>query len=389
MYWRNWQIGLVFGIPIKVHPSWFFVFLFVTWTLATGYLPVALPGLTSPRYWVLGAIASVLMFVSVLLHELGHSVVALRYRIPIGQITLFIFGGVAHMKREPPGPLAEFLIAIAGPIVSFTLGAFCFGLESFVGLLQGTSHLRGLLVLSGLLAMVNINLGVFNLIPGFPLDGGRALRAGLWALSRDFHTATSQASLIGVGVAVLIGIAGGFLIVGALTGALPGALATNGLWVVIIGAFLFATARHSRRQAMVRASLAGVPVSQLMVRMVVDLKPEMSLEQAVNQCFLPYGYSGFPVVEGAKLVGFLTVRDVQGVPVSLWPWRTVGQLMTPASPALVIQANSPVTMALDLMVQQGSDRLVVLDDDRVVGLVTRSAITHFLQLHSPQSERGG
>jgi Zn-dependent protease len=287
MFWRNWQIGLVFGIPIKVHPSWFFVFLFVTWTLATGYLPVALPGLTGPRYWVLGAIASVLMFVSVLLHELGHSLVALRYRIPIGQITLFIFGGVAHMKREPPGPLAEFLIAIAGPIVSFALGAFCFGLESFVGLLHGNSRLRGLLVLSGLLAMVNINLGVFNLIPGFPLDGGRALRAGLWAWSKDFHTATSQASLVGVGAAVLIGISGGFLIVGALTGALPGALATNGLWVVIIGAFLFAAARHSRRQAMVRASLAGVPVRQLMVRVVVDLKPEMSLEQAVNQCFLP------------------------------------------------------------------------------------------------------
>ncbi|MEK7237518.1 MAG: site-2 protease family protein, partial [Nitrospirota bacterium] len=191
----NWKIGRALGIPIHVHASWFVVFFFVTWSLATGYLPETLPGLSAPRYWGMGGVASLLLFLSVLLHELGHSYVALRYQIPITQITLFIFGGMAHMGKEPPSPRAEFLIAMAGPLVSLILGAGCLGGAMAVDSLFARSGVQGLVVLGGLLGMVNVQLGLFNLIPGFPLDGGRALRAGLWAWNKDFNRATSQAAL--------------------------------------------------------------------------------------------------------------------------------------------------------------------------------------------------
>ncbi len=225
----------------------------------------------------MGAIAAVLLFVSVLLHELGHSYVALKYRIPIGQITLFIFGGVAHMRKEPPSPRAEFLIAIAGPIVSFALAGICLGFVALVEIIPAGNAFRGLVALSALLGMVNTQLGLFNLIPGFPLDGGRALRAGLWAWTNDFYRATSHAALVGLLFGLGFGLMGALLIVGALSGTLSSSVASSGGWIVLIGAFLFAAARSSRKQAAVRASLVSVPVRELMVRPggVVAARPHL------------------------------------------------------------------------------------------------------------------
>src|SRR5687768_5112095 len=215
-----WEIGRALGIPVRVHASWFLVFLFVTWTLATDYLPDALPGLSGSRYWGMGAVAALLLFCSVLLHELGHSYVAQRYRIPIGQITLFLFGGVAQMRAEPPSPKAEFLIAIAGPLVSFALGAISLGVAAASEWWPVPSGGQGFAVLGGLLGLVNVQLGLFNLIPGFPLDGGRALRAGLWAWGHDFHGATSRAALLGLAFGFLLASAGAGLIGGAISGML-------------------------------------------------------------------------------------------------------------------------------------------------------------------------
>lgn len=380
MQGTDWQIGRILGIPIRVHASWFLVFLFVTWTLATGYLPEMLPGLTSIRYWGMGGIAALLLFVSVLLHELGHSYVALRYRIPIGQITLFLFGGMAQMKREPPGPRAEFLIAIAGPVVSVVLGTLCLWFVSLVEATALAPRLRGLLVLGGLLGIVNVNLGLFNLIPGFPLDGGRMLRAGLWAWNKDFNRATSHASIIGLGIAFLIGSLGAGLMVAALAGLVPTALATNGGWIVVMGAFLFVAARAGRRQTAIRSALDSVSVGDLMVRTVISLPSDLTLDVAVNQYFLPLGYGGFPVTENGRLVGLLAVRNVQTLPSSLWPWRRVHQVMTPVTSSLVVPPGLSVLQAIDRMQQEGTDRLIVMEEEQLVGLVTRSAIGHFLQL---------
>ena len=300
----NWRIGRALGIPIHVHASWFVVFFFVTWSLATGYLPETLPGLSAPRYWGMGGIAALLLFLSVLLHELGHSYVALRYQIPIKQITLFIFGGMAHMGKEPPSPRAEFLIAIAGPLVSLILGAGCLGGAMAVESLFARSGFQGLVVLGSLLGMVNVQLGLFNLIPGFPLDGGRVLRAGLWARNKDFDRATSQAALVGIGFGVALGLIGAVLMVGAWSGVLGQSIATNGGWLIFIGAFLFSAALASRRQAAPRISLASVTVRQVMVHRVVTLLPDMSVQDAVDQYFVAQGFGGFPYARRGRFLGW-------------------------------------------------------------------------------------
>lgn len=377
----NWKIGRVLGIPIHVHASWFVVFLFVTWNLATGYLPETLPGLSAPRYWGMGGIASLLLFLSVLLHELGHSYVALRYQIPIRQITLFIFGGMAHMGKEPPTPRAEFLIAMAGPLVSLILGVGCLGGSMAMDSLSVRSGFQGLIVLGGLLGMVNVQLGLFNLIPGFPLDGGRALRAGLWAWTKDFDRATSQASLTGIGFGVALGLTGAGLVVGAWSGGLGDSIATNGGWLILIGAFLFSAALASRRQAAMRTSLASVTVRQVMVHPVVIVPPDMTVQDAVDQYFVAHGFGGFPVCEEGQVLGLVTVRDVQSLPTALWTWRRIREVMRPASPAFCVPPDWSVMQAMERMIQGGLDRLVVMEEGAIVGLITRSAIAHFLELH--------
>jgi Zn-dependent protease/predicted transcriptional regulator len=376
-----WEIGRALGIPIRVHPSWFLVFFFVTWSLATGYLPEALPGLSDSRYWGMGAVAAVLLFVSVLLHELGHSYVAQRYRIPIGQITLFLFGGVAQMRAEPPSPKAEFLIAIAGPLVSFALGAMSLGLAAASEWWPLTSGGQGFAVLGGLLGLVNVQLGLFNLIPGFPLDGGRALRAGLWAWGQDFHRATSRAALLGLAFGLLLAGFGAVLMGGAIAGFFDPSTATNGGWLMFIGAFLFGAAWSTRKQVSLREALAGTSVRDVMVRAVVTVPPRLSLQTAVDEFFVAYGYGGFPVMEDGQVVGLIAVEDVQAIAQGLWSWRTVGDVMRPASPDLFVPPDASMMQAMERMVHTGYDRLVVLETGRPVGLVTRHAVAQFLQLH--------
>ncbi|NOT21695.1 MAG: site-2 protease family protein [Nitrospiraceae bacterium] len=381
----HWKIGRALGIPIYVHASWFVVFLFVTSSLATGYLPDMLPGLSTPRYWGMGGIAALLLFLSVLLHELGHSYVALRYQIPIRQITLFIFGGMAHMGKEPPSPRAEFLIAMAGPLVSLILGAACLGGAMAMDHLFARPGLQGLAVLGSLLGVVNVQLGLFNLIPGFPLDGGRVLRAGLWAWNKDFNRATSQASLAGLGFGIALGLIGTGLMVGNWSGALGQSLTTNGGWLIFIGIFLFSAALASRRQATRQTALTSLTVRQVMVHRVVTLLPDMTVQDAVDRYFVTQGFGGFPVCEEGQLLGVVTVRDVHALPIGLWPLRHVREIMRQASPALCIPPDWSVTQAMDRMAQSGLDRLVVIENEEIVGLVTQSAIAHFLQLRGSES----
>lgn len=377
----SWEIGRALGIPIRIHASWFLVFLLVTWSLSTGYLPDSLPGLSPERYWAMGAVAAVLLFLSVLLHELGHSYVALYYRIPIEQITLFIFGGVAHMRREAPSPKAEFLIAVAGPVVSFAIGGACFLLVILAESLQQQQGLQGVIMLGALLGIVNMQLGLFNLIPGFPLDGGRVLRAGLWAWGKDFYRATKQAAAVGLTFGAVLGLVGLFVIYRSASGELPASMMSTGGWIVFIGMFLFAAALASRRQAALRQSLATIPTRDAMVTTVVSIPAQCMLDGAVNQYFQAYGYGGFPVLDDRRLVGLVTVRDVQSVSPTLWPLRRVEQVMRPFSASFVITPEMPITHAMERMARGGWDRLVVVQDGEIVGLVTHSTLAHFLQLH--------
>ncbi|MBK9307700.1 MAG: site-2 protease family protein [Nitrospira sp.] len=376
----SWEIGRALGIPIRVHASWFLIFLLVTWSLSTEYLPDSLPGLSPERYWTMGAVAAVLLFFSVLLHELGHSYVALYYRIPIEQITLFIFGGVAHMRREAPSPKAECLIALAGPAVSLAIGGTCFLFVILAESLQQQQGLQGVTMLCALLGIVNVQLGLFNLIPGFPLDGGRVLRAGLWAWKKDFYRATKQAAVVGLTFGVILGFVGLVIAYRAASGDLPASMMSNGGWIVFIGMFLFAAAQASRRQAVVRETLATIPIRDLMVTTVVSIPAQCMLDEAVNRYFQAYGYGGFPVLADGRLVGIVTVSEVQGVGSALWAWRRVDQVMRPVSESLVIAPEVPVIHAMEQMARGGWDRLVVIQDREVVGLVTQSAIVHCLRL---------
>lgn len=376
----SWEIGRALGIPIRVHASWFVVFLLVTWSLSTGYLPDNLPGLTPERYWAMGGLAAILLFVSVLLHELGHSYVALYYRIPIEKITLFIFGGVAHMRQEAPTPRAEVLIALAGPVVSFVIGGLCFVVVELAETMQRQHGLQGWIMLGALLGFVNMQIGIFNMIPGFPLDGGRMLRAGLWAWGNNFYRATKQAAGVGLGFGVMLGLAGLVVLYGSASGGLPASMASNGGWVVVIGMFLFSAALASRRQAVMRQALATVPIRDVMATTVTSIPSHYTLDVAVNQHFQSYGYGGFPVVEDGRLVGLITTVEIQSVPPSLWPWRRVEQVMRPRSESFVIEPDIPVMHALERMAREGWGRLVVMQDGEMVGLVTHSAIVRYLQL---------
>ncbi|HEU4683855.1 MAG TPA: site-2 protease family protein [Nitrospira sp.] len=376
----DWEIGRPLGIPVRVHASWFFVFLFMSWTLATGYLPEALPGLSGERYWGMAAAAALLLFLSVLLHELGHSYVAQRYRIPISQITLFIFGGIAHMGKEPPSPRAEFLIAIAGPIVSLLLGASCLALVFLIDTIAGPSGTQGFLVLGGLLGIVNVQLGIFNLIPGFPLDGGRVLRAGLWAWTSNFHRATGQASTVGLGFGLLLGLVGTGVLAASIAGTLDESWSGNGGWLLFIGAFLFGAAWSARRQVGFRLKLETATVGDVMMKSVVSVPPQLSLQAAVDEYFVPHGAGGFPVLEDGAVIGIIIVEDVQAVPQALWPWRQVRAVMHPAEPGGAVPSHWSVKQALEAMLQRGWDRLVVMEGDKPVGVLTRAVVARFLQL---------
>lgn len=375
----SWKIGRALGIPIHVHASWFLIFSLVTWVLSTGYLPEGLPGLSPLRYWGMGGITAVLMFLSVLLHELGHSYVALHYRIPIEKITLFIFGGVAHMRTEAPTPKAELFIALAGPVVSFAIGVICVALVLLAEAIQ-QHGLQSWIMLGTALAIINLQLGLFNLIPGFPLDGGRVLRAGLWAWGNDFHRATKQAAAGGMVFGIMLGFFGLERSYDAWSGEVGISTVWNGGWITLIGMFLFAAAFASRRQAVLRQSLATIPIRDVMVTTVVSIPAQCTLHEAVNQYFQVYGYGGFPVLDDRRLVGLLTIFEVQGVAPALWAWRQVEQVMRPVSESLVIAPEVSLIHAMERMARGGWDRLVVMQDGEVVGLVTQSSIVHFLQL---------
>jgi CBS domain-containing protein len=261
------------------------------------------------------------------------------------------------------------------------LGAGCLGGAMAVESLFAQSGAQGLVVLGSLLGMVNVQLGLFNLIPGFPLDGGRVLRAGLWARNKDFNRATSQAALVGIGFGVALGLIGAIVMAGAWSGILGQSIATNGAWLILIGAFLFAAALTNKRQVAPQIFLASVTVRQIMVHRIVTLLPDMSVQDAVDQYFVAQGCGEFAVCEEGQVLGVVTVRDVQALPPALWPRRRVREIMRPTSSAFCIPPDWSIMQAMDRMVQAGWDCLVVTENREIIGLITRSAIAQYLQLH--------
>ena len=362
----NIQLGKIWGIPLGLHLSWFVIFGLVTWSLAAGYLPGEYPSLPQVAYWLLGAVTSLLFFGSVLLHELGHSYIALRNDIPVRSISLFIFGGVAQIEREPRTPGADFRIAIAGPVTSLGLaGVF----SAFWYFNQGNPYLAAP---SLWLGRINLMLGVFNLIPGFPLDGGRVLRASLWKMMGSYSRATQAASLSGQAVAF------GFIAFGLLS-IFTGNL-FNGAWLVFIGWFLQNAAANSYAQANLRKMLGDVTVGQVMLTECPHVSGRISLEQLVEEKILTGAQRYFFVDEDGWLQGLLTLKDITAVPRKDWGRILVQEAMVPLKRLVQVSPQLKVLEALQAMDDANVAQVPVMEGERMVGLLTREQILRYVRV---------
>ncbi len=358
-----WKVATVMGIPMRVHFSWFIVFGLITWSLSTHYFPKTAPELPVASYWIKGTLAALLLFASVLFHELSHSYIAKKYHIPITSITLFIFGGVAQMKGEPPNPKAEFRMAIAGPLSSFFLSGLFF--------LVSVNTVGGLRALFSYLAQINFFLGAFNLIPGFPMDGGRVLRSVLWSRTKDYFYATQKASKFGQRIALFFLFLGLFLI---FTGS------SGGLWLMLIGWFLYLAAQSSSQQATLQAVLSGIKVKDVMVRDIVTLGPLITLDEAVDNYFLRCSYGGFPVIDDGKFLGIITLKEIKDVPRENWRKVKVSDVFIPHNKKWEMTQGADVMKALELMIKEDKGRIIVMENDKVIGLITRNGIARYLQI---------
>jgi len=362
----GFRLGRLAGIDIVIHWSWFFIFILLAWSLAEGLFRTDYPNWTTAQIWLAGTVTSLLLFGSVLLHEFAHAVMARRQGIPVSSITLFIFGGVSSLTEEPKRPGQEFIIAVVGPLMSFVLaGAF-----ALVGLaLRGTGVGSAALYL----AFINALLGVFNLLPGFPLDGGRLLRAASWARSGNLLKATRIASAVGTVVAFLL-MAGG-----AVATLLGGFL--TGIWFFVIGWFLLSQTRASYRQVVARDVLEGVPVTAALRRDVHDVPPDLILSTLSDYAFA-YNQRCYPVMSGGQLLGLVSLRDLEKYPRSEWRDRTVSEAMTPWERLQVVQISDDLAKAAKLMASADVHQLPVMEDGRFAGLILRSDIVHLVQIRS-------
>ncbi len=362
------KLGTIWGIPIGVHASWFLVFFLLVWSLSIGYFPEEYPRLSPMVHLILALVTSLLFFASVLGHELGHSFVALKENIPVRSVTLFIFGGVAHIGQEPRSPGAEFRIAIAGPLTSL-LFSLLFGA---IWLISREVHLLAAPVIY--LMRINLILASFNMIPGFPLDGGRVLRAIVWWLTKSFTRATRIASLSGQFIAF------GFIAVGVYQ-IFSGQL-MDGLWLAFIGWFLQNAAATTFSQLNMQEALRGVTVSQAMSRDCVEIPSLTPLSQLIEERILSGGQRCFYISDEGQLRGMLTLRDITKVPQPQWRFTTVGEAMVPLSQLIQVNPWTELLAALQLMDNHNIAQVPVIENDQLVGTLTREQVMHYIRLRA-------
>jgi Zn-dependent protease/CBS domain-containing protein len=387
---RGLYIGKIFGINIHIDWSWILIFLLVTWSLAAGLFPAWHPDWSLALRWGVAVAASLLFFASILLHELSHSLVAKARGLPVRRITLFLFGGVSNIEREPPTPKTEFLMAVVGPITSILLGLIFLALAAFSvasstmtpGDPQAVARQLGpVTTLLAWLGPINILLGLFNLIPGFPLDGGRILRAALWAVTKDLRKATAWAAGVGRLTGWLFIAAGVAMALGA---ELPffGTGLISGLWLIFIGWFLNSAAVNSYQQTVVRDLLEDVPVFRLMRLNVPTVSPTLPISHLVYDYVMGAEERAFPVMEEDRLVGMVCLEDIRKVPREDWDRVTVGEIMTDASHLDVVTASEDAGNALEKLTRRDVAQAPVIENGRLVGLLRRRDILKWLELQS-------
>ncbi|WP_045216878.1 site-2 protease family protein [Desulfonatronovibrio magnus] len=366
MFGKSINLVKVFGFQIKVDISWLAIAVLVTWSLAVGFFPHYLEGLRPLDYWILAVFGALGLFFSIIFHEFWHSFVARKLGIPIRGITLFVFGGVAEMEEDPKTPKSEFWIAIAGPLASLFLALVFYLIFDMSQRLDVTQGITSVFMY---LALINFILAIFNLIPAFPMDGGRILRAILWHTKKDLRWATQTASNMGsIFGFILMGLG----ILNMLTGNLVG-----GLWYFIIGMFIRFVAQNSYRQLMVKHALEGETVKSLMNRPVY-VDPDISLQDLVDNYVYKHHFKMFPVINRNTLEGCITTRQVGEIDRENWPGILVRDIASSCSMENTVSPDEDVMKVLGKMNQTGRSRMMVVEDGNLIGVISLKDIMAYL-----------
>ena len=365
---QGFRLGSILGFEIRIDSSWFVIFLLILWTLSTGAFPAQFPELSSATHLVMGIAGTVLFFVSLVLHELAHSLVARSKGIPIKGITLFIFGGMARISREATTPGDEFQIAVVGPLASFAIAYFC-SLTAWLGAGMGwTVAITGV---ASYLAFINFALGIFNLLPGFPLDGGRLFRAIVWKWTGNQTRATKIAASSGKILGFTLVLMGVFLLFRGLL--------FNGLWLVLIGLFLQNAAETSYQQQLMQVGLTGVQAWEVMTRNPETVPYDLPLQQLVDEYFLHRRYQSFPVLRDGHPCGIVTLNQVKQVPREQWQWRRVGDIIKPLDRSAVVRPDEQILDTLQNMNESDEVKVLVVRNGILEGIITARDIADWLR----------
>jgi Zn-dependent protease/CBS domain-containing protein len=368
----SFKLGAFAGIDIRLHYTWLLAFFLIAWSLALGYFPMSGLSAGSVTYWALGSVAALLLFGSVLVHEFAHSLLARSRGLRVDNITLFIFGGVSNITREPATAKDEFLISVVGPVISLVLA----GLFWFIDQLLPPDSAAS--ALTGYVGYANLLLGLFNIVPGFPLDGGRVLRSIVWGATGNMLRATQIASYVGQAVAFgLIGLG----VLQALSGDVFG-----GIWIGFIGWFLNSGAEASRQHATAESALARVPVTSLMDSSPEHLSPGLNVSEFVLEYALRRGQRAMPVVDAGQLVGIMSLTDARHLSQEAWPTTKISDVMT-HMPLETLSPDASLAAALQLMVEKGLQQLPIVQNGALVGVVTRSDVMAFIHSGAGLPER--
>ncbi|MBN1364489.1 MAG: site-2 protease family protein [Syntrophaceae bacterium] len=369
MFGRPKSLFTILGFEIKVDMSWLILAALITWSLARGFFPEYYKGLPESAYWWMGVAGAVGLFLSIIFHELAHSLIARRYGVSMKEITLFIFGGVAHMEEEPSSPKAEFMIAVVGPLSSCFLAISSFLLYKFGIINNWPVTITGVLKY---LSWLNIILALFNLIPAFPLDGGRILRSALWKWKKDVRWSTNISTQIGSGFGLTLIIMGVIYIVRGDF--------ISGLWWFLIGMFVRAAAQSSYRQVLARSLFRTKKVRDLMVTNPVTVPRSISLEEFVRDYVYKYHFQIYPVLSFGKLTGCIFLKQMASIPREEWSQYTVGAIAMPCNAEITIGSEEDANKALEAMNRTGNSRLLVVKGDELEGIISLKDMLALLSL---------
>jgi Zn-dependent protease/predicted transcriptional regulator len=367
MFRHRLRLFTILGFEISIDLSWLIIALLVTYSLAQGVFPHYYPSLSPVTHWLMGLVGAVLFFGSIIFHEFWHSLVARRHGLPMRGITLFLFGGVAEMGDEPRRPGVELMTAIAGPAASVVLGAGFYGLHAMGKDVGWPLPVLGVLIY---LAFINWILAAFNMLPAFPLDGGRVLRSLLWSWRGDLRWATRMASGAGSIFGILLMVYGGInMLMMNVVG---------GLWYVFIGLFLRGAAQSAYQQVVIRELTAGKKVRDLMRRDPVTAAPSLSLERFVEEFVYRHNTEIFPVTQDGRLIGCIDLDRVRRVPRQEWERRTVGDLATGCAQENTISPDADISQARSRLARSGGRGLLVVENGQLAGLLDRQDLERFL-----------